>query len=301
MLDSGIRLHEPTDIHAAAVIYFEALFSAPSSLAIPVQSMDSFITKSISSGQAADLLKIVSPAEIKETIFRKKAEKAPGPDGFSASFFQKAWHIVGEEVTQVVLHFFHTGRLLKELNHTSLTLVPKVPNPSTFRDFRPIAYCNFLFKCISGILAARLKAILPSLIDEAQTTFIPSRSMSSNIFIAQELFRNYHRPDTRSRCAINVDLHKSFDTVKWDFLMELLFKLGFPPCFIGWVRGCITSPKYSININGEFVGFFGVTRGLRQGGPLSPYLFTIIMDALSMLISKNIEVQRLAGNPFDYH
>ena len=139
------------------------------------------------------------------------------------------------------------------------------------------------------------------MIDDAQTAFIPGRNMSSNIFIAQELFRNYHRPYTRRRCAIKVDLHKAFDTVKWDFLLELLFKLGFPPRFIEWIHAFITSSKYSININGELVGFFGATRGLRQGDPLSPYLFTIIMDDLSMLISKNIEAQRLAGNPFDYH
>ena len=204
---------------------------------------------------------------------------------------------MGEEVTQVVLHFFTTGRLLKELNHTSLTLVPKVPNPSSFNDFRPIACCNLLYKCISGIMAARLKAVLPSLIDSAQSAFIPGRNMSNNIFIAQEVLRNYHRSDTRSRCAIKVDLHKAFDTVKWSFLLELLIKMGFPSRFIDWVRTCISTPRYSLNINGELVGFFGASRGLRQGDPLSPYLFAIIMDALSMLIHQNIEEARLAGNP----
>ena len=150
-------------------------------------------------------------------------------------------------------------------------------------------------------MAARLKNILPSLIDEAQSTFIPGRLMSCNIFIAQEVLRNYHRLDTRSRCATKVDLHKAFDTVKWSFLLELMENLGFPSTFIGWVRTCISSPKYSININGELVGFFGASRGLRQGDPLSPYLFTIIMDALSMLIRQNIEKNRLAGTHFDYH
>ena len=98
-----------------------------------------------------------------------------------------------------------------------------------------------------------------------------------------------------------MDLHKAFDTVRWSFLLALLFQLGFPPQFIDWIRTCISTPKYSININGELVGFFGAKRGLRQGDPLSPYLFTIVMDALSMLISKNIEEQRLMGLPFDYH
>ena len=154
---------------------------------------------------------------------------------------------------------------------------------------------------ISSILAARLKNVLPPLIDEAQSAFIPGRNMSSNIFLAQELFHNYHRADTRSRCAIKVDLHKAFDTVQWSFLLELLVQLGFPSRFIDWITTCISTPKYSININGELVGFFGAKRGLRQGDPLSPYLFTIIMDALSMIIRKNIEEQQQLGSPFMYH
>ena len=89
--------------------------------------------------------------------------------------------------------------------------------------------------------------------------------MSNNIFIAQEVLRNYHRSDTRSRCAIKVDLHKAFDTVKWSFLLELLAKMGFPFRFISWVRTCITTPRYSENLLASLVplGDFGkVTRFL---------------------------------------
>ena len=125
--------------------------------------------------------------------------------------------------------------------------------------------------------------------------------MSDNIFLAQELFRNYHRLDTKARCAIKVDLLKAFDTVNWTFLLDLLSILGFPPQFVGWIRECITSPKFSININSELVGFFDASRGLRQGDPLPPYLFTIIMDALSMLIHKKVEINILDEAPFDYH
>ena len=89
--------------------------------------------------------------------------------------------------------------------------------------------------------------------------------------------------------------------MKWSFLLELLSKLGFPPLFVSWIRECITTPKFSLNINGELAGFFGGTRGLRHGDPLSPYLFAIIMDALSMLIQKNIGNSQREGIPFDYH
>ena len=116
-----------------------------------------------------------------------KLDKAPGLDGFSTSFFQRCWDIVGDDVIRAFTSFFEDGRLLKELNHTSLTLGPKTSNPSKLSDFHPISCCNFLYKCISGILVARLKAVLPTLIDDAQAAFIPGRNMSDNIFLPSEL------------------------------------------------------------------------------------------------------------------
>ena len=119
--------------------------------------------------------------------------------------------------------------------------------------------------------------------------------------LAQELLRNYHRVDTTPRSTIKVDILKAFDTVDWRFLFALLTALGFPPRFVDWIKECVTTPRFSVNINGELAGFFGSSRGLRQGDPLSSYLFVIIMDALSMLIAKRVEESSRDGQPFDYH
>jgi len=82
--------------------------------------------------------------------------------------------------------FFDLGRLLKELNHTSLTLVPKVQNPSKMNEFQSISCCNQIYKCISGILANIIKDILPNLIDKTQSAFVPRKNISDNILITQE-------------------------------------------------------------------------------------------------------------------
>ena len=178
-----------------------------------------------------------------------------------------------------VQSFFESGKLLKELNHTTITLVPKCQNSSKLKDFRPISCCNLIYKCISGILARRLKAILPEMIDKAQSTFILGRNISDNILLAQELLHNYHRKDIKSRCTIKVDILKAYETVNWRFLLDLLASMGFPLQFIKWVKQCITSPRFSVNINGELVGFFGSSRGPRQGDPLSSCLFVLAMEA----------------------
>ena len=147
-----------------------------------------------------------------------KPDKAPGPDGYTAFFFQQMWHIVGLDVISAAQSFFADGKLLKEHNATSITLVPKIPNPSNLSDYCPISCCNLFYKCISGIPAQRLKSILPEVINAAQSAFVPGRSISDNILIAQELLCDYHRPNTKARNTVKVDILKAYDTVSWKFL-----------------------------------------------------------------------------------
>ena len=120
--------------------------------------------------------------------------------------------------------------------------------------------------------------LLPELIGNALSAFVPGRRISDNILLAQELLKNYHRKDTPARCAIKVDIQKAFDTVRWDFLFDVLELMGFPSLVVCWIRECVTTPKFSINLNGELVGFFSSSKGLRHGDPLSPYLFVIAME-----------------------
>lgn len=157
-----------------------------------------------------------------------------------------------------------------------------MPNPSNIGDFRPISCCNTTYKCISKIIASRLKGTLPYLISPTQAAFVPGRRIGDNILIAQELMRNYYRHAGPPRCTLKIDLQKAFDSVRWDFLFDVLHHLRFPPKFINLIRVCISTPKFSVKINGALCGFFPRAKDLRQGDPLSPYLFVIIMDSLSL-------------------
>ena len=160
-----------------------------------------------------ELIKCVTREKVKNVLFKMKSLKAPGPDGFNVFFYKKAWPIVGEDFMDAVIYFFENGRILREWNDTALTLIPKVANPSRMSDFRPIACCNVMYKCISKIMANRLKGVLPTLINEAQLAFVPGRSIGDSILIAQELVRNYHQSNTKSRCTIKVDILKAYDMV----------------------------------------------------------------------------------------
>ncbi|KAL0396414.1 UNVERIFIED_CONTAM: hypothetical protein Scaly_0089800 [Sesamum calycinum] len=164
--------------------------------------------------------------------FYIEEDKAPGPDGFSSGFYKAAWPIVGEEVSKAILDFFTTGRLLKQVNATLLTLIPKVRSPHSADDFRPISCCNVIYKVITKILVCRIREILDLLISPSQNAFVPGRLISDNVLLAQELFSGYNQCRLPPRCALKVDLRKAYDTVEWDFLFATLRMFGFPAVFI---------------------------------------------------------------------
>ncbi|KAL0361809.1 UNVERIFIED_CONTAM: Retrovirus-related Pol polyprotein from type-2 retrotransposable element R2DM [Sesamum radiatum] len=231
--------------------------------------------------------------EVKVAFFDIAEDKAPGPDGYSAAFFKAAWPVVGEEMTQAVLEFFQNGRLLKQVNATLFTLIPKVRAPTTVSDFRPISCCNVLYKAITKILVSRIKDCLDDLISPTQNVFVPGRRIGDNVMLAQELFMGYNQ----QRCALKVDLRKAYDIVEWDFLLEVLRLFRFSSRFTGWIEECVTKPSYSVCINGEAHRFFRGARGLRQGDPMSPYLFVLAMELL-----RGILQQMISTDPsFQFH
>ncbi|KAL0294971.1 UNVERIFIED_CONTAM: Retrovirus-related Pol polyprotein from type-2 retrotransposable element R2DM [Sesamum calycinum] len=123
----------------------------------------------------------------------------------------------------------------------------------------------------------------------SQNAFIPGRLISDNVLLAQELFSGYNQCRLPPRCALKVDLRKAYDTVEWDFLFATLRLFGFPAVFIRWIEECITSAHYSVVVNGGVHGFFAGARGLRQGDPMSPYLFVLVMEVLQMILQQFID------------
>ena len=214
--------------------------------------------------------------------------KAPGPDGMPPIFYQSYWHVVGKDISSAVLYCLHSGTLLPSLNHTYVTLIPNTKSPERVTEYRPISLCNIIYKLISKVLANRLKKILPHVISETQSAFVPGRLITDNVLIAFETLHHMHnrRVGKVGNMALKLDMSKAYDRVEWGFLKQVMVRMGFHDRWISLIMECISTVTYSILINGNPTGHITPTRGLRQGDPISQYLFLLCAEGLNELIKK---------------
>lgn len=238
-----------------------------------------------------------SREEIQQTFFSLPRNKSPGPDGYPAEFFTGNWKIVGPDLIDAVSEFFSSGKILQQWNATILTLIPKKQNAVKISDFRPISCCNTVYKVIAKLLAKRLKQILPDVISNTQSAFIPGRLLVENVLMATELVQGYNWKNISKRSMLNVDLKKAFDSLNWSFIITILHALRLPPSFINLISQCITTTKFSVAINGELGGYFSGTQGLRQGDPLSPYLFVLATEVLAQMLNLNYRTGMIGYHP----
>ncbi|CAN1148464.1 LINE-1 retrotransposable element ORF2 protein [Linum perenne] len=283
------------EISKVAVRFYQQLLGEKSQVSTP--DLDPLISLKLEYQEAEELGRNITAAEIKKALFSIHNEKSPGPDGFTALFFKDSWNVVGEDLITAVLSFFEDGVMPRYVNSIALTLIPKQKNAAEMRSFRPISCCNVVYKVASKVIANRLAKVLPALVSMNQTAFIKGRNISDGILLAHEMLSPYNRTKVSSRCAIQVDLMKAFDSVEWPFILGVLKAMAIPSNVIGWIEACFTSTMLSVNVNGSLCGYFPAKRGFRQGDPISPYLFVLSMEVLSCLFRKAVEERRFALHP----
>ena len=212
-------------------------------------------------------------------------------------FYQHFYPIVGECVIKCVLDFLNLGVIPPKFNETHITLIPKDKDPKKITGYWPISLSNVVSRISSKVLANRLKVVLPTIISENQSAVMSNRLIIDNILVVFEVMNHISQKmgGSTGEMALKLDMSKTYDKVEWGGLVQFIGRMGFHTKWIKIIMRCLSSITYSIQINGVPQGHITPTRGLRQGDPLSPYLFLLCAEGLSSLIKKAAMEDKIHG------
>jgi len=175
--------------------------------------LDEVELKTLTTTDNEGLIAVFSEKEIRDAVWQCDGSKSPGPDGFSLNFIRKNWEFIKDEILAALTLFHETGSIPKGCNASFIALIPKVRDPSMLEQYRPISLVGALYKIISKVLASRMKKVLPSLIDESQSTFVKGRGILDNVLMANEMVEEHRRKGKKGLC-LKVDFEKAYDSVR---------------------------------------------------------------------------------------
>ena len=237
------------------------------------------------------MIKLFSEEELKAEIWDCENFKCPEPDDVSFGFIKKFWDILKVDLMCFLHEFHRNGRLSKGINSTFIALIPKVDNPQCLNEFRPISLVGSMYKILAKVLPNRLRLVIGSVVSDSQSAFIKGRQILDGIMVANEIVDEARR-HKKELLLFKVDFEKAYNSINWGYLQEVVMKMGFLTLWRIWIKECTETATASVLVNGSPIKEFSLGKGLRQGDPLSPFLFLLVAEGFHVLM-KSLYVNNL--------
>ncbi|GMJ00001.1 hypothetical protein HRI_003669300 [Hibiscus trionum] len=284
-------ISNPEDIKKTVHDFFSAAYNRSSTLEVDNINLD---FSHLSQDQRIRLERPFSEEEVWEALANTDSSRAPGPDGFNMGFFKKFWPELKDDLMKFFVNFFHEKEWESGINHSFIALIPKKAGSISLEDYRPISLVGGIYKILSKVLSRRLRECIASVISNSQYAFIPGRNILDCAFIANEGI-NYIQKQGLKGVAFKIDFQRAFDSIDWNFLLQVLKEMGFGKRWCSWIFKCISSATISVLVNGVPTPHFSLARGLRQGCSLSPLLFNIVGEAFHLMLDKGVSKGLFSG------
>jgi hypothetical protein len=236
--------------------------------------------------ELSELDNLIDDIEIKNVVMGRQSKKAPRPNGFIGLFYKCCFELIKDDLSKAINDFFqHRSKSLHLVNEANIILIPKGENADRIDMFRPISLINSFMKIITKIMANRLAPRMNEIISNSQNAFIQKRSIHDNFLYVQRVIMKLHKKG-HPALFVKLDISKAFDTPNWAYLLDVLRACGFSQKLRNWVADILGSSSSKIIINEQQTSAIKHSRGVRQGDPLSPFLFILAMDPLHRMIER---------------
>ncbi len=291
-LDNGEFVENDADILKETVRFYSTLLSTknpdPREIEDYISSTD--IPNKLSNEEKTKCEGLVTKKECFNVIQKMKPNKSPGIDGLPVEFYKTFWYLIGDLLVDSYNEAFEKGRLSDSQNRSILSLIFKKGDRFLLKNYRPISLSTTDYKIIAFVLANRLHKVLDKIISPDQTGYVKKRFIGCNIRLVEDIIE-YTEKFNLDGVILFLDYEKAFDSLEWPFMIKCLQHFNFGPDFIRWIEILYAAPEAMVKNNGWISESFKLSRGIRQGCPVSALLFIISMEIMASNVKRSNDIK----------
>ena len=293
--ENGDIIYEQKELLTETKNFYQKLYEKRE---VNTVNLDTLIIdqKKLSDREKESLEGLITFNEACESLKQMKNNKSPGNSGFTTEFYKLFFVDIGQLLVRSINDGFQTNKLSISQRQGVITCLPKEgKNLQNLNNWRPITVLNVSYKIASACITNRLKTILHNLIHSNQSGFLSNRFIGLNLKLMYDIL-SYTDTENIPGMLVLVDFYKAFDSIAWVFIEKVLDFLNFGPDIKKWIKVFYNDISSCVMVNGKYSEYFPIGRGVRQGDPLSPYLFLLCAEVLAQTIRENDRIKGIQLN-----